>query len=60
MDAVIEITQHGASVTYVRRGPSVSPWHATLDLPPDSSRWNLLGKLSLDRGCRNPGRIRAE
>ena len=46
MNAVIEITQHGASVTYVRRGPSVSPWHATLDLPPDSGRWNLLGKLS--------------
>jgi len=31
MDAVIEITQHGASVTYVMRGPSVSPWHVTPD-----------------------------
>jgi len=31
MDAVIEITQLGASVTYVMRGPSVSPWHVTPD-----------------------------
>ncbi len=59
MDAVIEITQHGAGVTYVRRGPSVSPWHATA-ISLDSSRWNLSGKLNLDSGCRNPGRIRDE